>query len=149
MAQYSYGQLKEDYESFSNEFAIVRVNRKKISDSRQRFIVGDLAVELTCGFEASIATFSIYNCFDQEKGCFLVDELKKYIAMGSQVEISLGYAALVKPVFVGFIARTAFCYGRGLKINIFYNKNLFILAVSLHLDIPKCFKIVTVGVSKI
>lgn len=101
MAQYSYEQLKEDYESFSNEFAIVRVNRKKISDSRQRFIVGDLAVELTCGFEASIATFSIYNCFDQEKGCFLVDELKKYIAMGSQVEISLGYAALVKPVFVG------------------------------------------------
>ena len=113
MAQYSYGQLKEDYENFSNEFAIVRVNQKKISDSRQKFIVGDLAVELTCGFEASIATFSIYNCFDQEKGCFLVDELKKYIAMGSQVEISLGYAALVKPVFVGFIARTAFCYGRG------------------------------------
>ena len=43
----------------------------------------------------------------------------------------------------------AFCYGRGLKINIFYDKNLFILAASLHLDISKRFKIVTVGVSKI
>lgn len=47
------------------------------------------------------------------------------------------------------VSDEAFCYGRGLKINIFYDKNLFILAVSLHLDIPKCFKIVTVGVSKI
>ena len=47
------------------------------------------------------------------------------------------------------VSGEAFCYGRGLKINIFYDKNLFILAVSLHLDIPKCFKIVTVGVSKI
>ena len=36
-----------------------------------------------------------------------------------------------------------------LKINIFYDKDLFILAVSLHLDISKCFKIVTVGVSKV
>ena len=51
--------------------------------------------------------------------------------------------------FAYTVSDEAFCYGRGLKINIFYDKNLFILAVSLHLDIPKCFKIVTVGVSKI
>ena len=43
----------------------------------------------------------------------------------------------------------AFCYGKGLKINFFYYKNLFILAVSLHLDISECFEVITVGVSKV
>ena len=43
----------------------------------------------------------------------------------------------------------AFCYGKGLKIDFFYYKNLFILAISLHLDISKCFEVITVGVSKI
>ena len=43
----------------------------------------------------------------------------------------------------------AFCYGKELKINFFYYKNLFILAISLHLDIYKCFEVITVGVSKI
>ncbi len=113
MAQYSYDDLKKSYENFTNEVAIVRVNHKDISGSRHKFVVGDLSVELTCGFEASIAEFSIYNCYDDENGCYLMDELKKYIIMGSQVEILLGYATLAKPVFTGFIARTAFCYGRG------------------------------------
>ena len=43
----------------------------------------------------------------------------------------------------------AFCYSKGLKIDFFYYKNHFILAVFLHLDISKCFKVNTVGISKI
>lgn len=33
--------------------------------------------------------------------------------------------------FAYTVSDEAFCYGRGLKINIFYDKNLFILAVSM------------------
>ena len=113
MAQYSYDNLKECYENFTNEVAIVRVNHKDISGGKHKFVVSDLSVELTCGFEASMAEFSIYNCYDDDSDSYLMDELKKYIIMGSQVEILLGYAALAKPVFTGFIARTAFCYGKG------------------------------------
>ena len=65
---------------------------------------------MTSGFEASIATFWIYNCYDRITCEFAFDDLKKYICMGSCVVISMGYAGCAREIFRGFISRVNFVF---------------------------------------
>ncbi|MDY4068406.1 MAG: hypothetical protein SOY45_00755, partial [Lachnospiraceae bacterium] len=110
MAAFTYEELREEYDSFHTPTVKIVVKGKDIGEDKNGLVVSDVEVEITCGFEASIATFWIYNCF--MNGSFQFDKIKKYVAIGSDVVISIGYASAVREVFRGFISKVSFAYRR-------------------------------------
>ena len=110
MATYTYKNLKTKYNSFAHPVAVITINGKDFAANDAGFIVSDLEVELTSGYEASIATFCLYNTFDHDNSCFRVEEVKNYILLGSGVEIALGYGTQAQMIFCGFISRVNFFY---------------------------------------
>ena len=63
MATFNYTELKNKYDNFAYPFSVVEINNKDISKDKNGLVVSDLMIELTSGFEASLANFSIYNWF--------------------------------------------------------------------------------------
>ena len=70
--------------------------------------VSDIDVELTSGFEAGQASFSLFDCYDLIKSEFEYKKVKDYIILGSKVVVSLGYNMSVREVFRGIIVRVDF-----------------------------------------
>lgn len=110
MASFEYERLKETYEEFSHPVAQIMVNGKNVVENNSGFSIGDIEVEMTSGFEAAIATFWIYGCYDRTASVFRFDDLKKYIFMGSSVIINLGYGVSLREIFRGFISRVNFSF---------------------------------------
>lgn len=110
METYKFEKLVNEYERFQHPKAIIKVNNKSLANSKKGFPVSDIVVDLTSGFEASVAEFSIYEVFDRDTGCFLYSKVKKYILIGSEVEVLLGYGPRVRSVFVGVITRVNFLF---------------------------------------
>ncbi len=122
MATFDYESLKKKYDDFSHPISVIQVNGKNIADGTTKikdedgteitlqFAVSDIEVEMTSGFEAAMATFRIFNCYDRNLCQFQFDDLKKYVLLGSGVVISLGYGGYVREVFRGFIARVNFIF---------------------------------------
>ena len=108
MATFNFGKLKKQYENFIYPISVVEINNKEIGKDKNGFVISDLNIELTSGFEASIATFSIYNCYDRDKSQFEIEKVKKYIIIGSLVKIYLGYGSSCREVFRGFISQICF-----------------------------------------
>lgn len=106
----TYDKLKSKYYEFANPRAKIEVDGKEFTGENGDMIVNDIHIELVSGFEASIATFRIYNVYDAESGEFRYDEISKQIVLGKSVVISLGYLNKLEKVFVGFIAGVDFCY---------------------------------------
>ncbi|MDE5590540.1 MAG: hypothetical protein K2J60_15615 [Acetatifactor sp.] len=113
MASFKYEDLKEKYENFSHPLAQILVNGKDVADNKCGFRLSDIEVEMTSGFEAAIATFWIYGCYDENRSEFRFSDLKKYIFMGSSVVINLGYGIHVREIFRGFISRVNFSFRDG------------------------------------
>ncbi len=105
---YQYQSLKKEYENFETPVVVIRINQKDISDNKSGLSVADIEVDLTSGYEASLATFSIYDCFDKRAVSFRTEALKNYISLGSSVSISMGYGEITKIIFRGFIAKINF-----------------------------------------
>lgn len=110
METYKFEKLVNEYERFQHPKAIIKVNNKSLANSKKGFPVSDIVVDLTSGFEASVAEFSIYEVFDRDTGSFLYSKVKKYILIGSEVEVLLGYGPRVRTVFVGVITRVNFLF---------------------------------------
>lgn len=110
MATYEYKDLAEQYEDFSYPIAVIEVNGQDIAKNEKQFIVNQIEVELTSGFEASIASFNIYNAFDSVNSQFMYKEVRKYILIGSRLSIALGYANAAKKVFIGVITKVNFIF---------------------------------------
>ena len=110
MAIFDYQSLKSKYGDFSFPFVKLIVNGKEFSKNKNNFILSDVDIELTSDYEASIAGYTIYNTFDMEQSAFLSNDVKNYIALGSPVEIALGYGDQGVRVFNGFIAKVNFVY---------------------------------------
>jgi len=110
---YQYHSLKKEYEDFETPVAVIKINQKDISDNKSGLSAADIEVELTSGYEASMAVFSIYDCFDKRTASFRTDALKKYIYLGSSVSISMGYGGTAKIIFRGFIAKINFICEKG------------------------------------
>lgn len=110
MAVYSFQSLKEKYQNFSDPVAVVKINGKEFSKNKASLVLSDLEVDLSSGFEASMASFAIYNSFSESESRFRFDDIKSYIFLGSSVEISVGYGSSAQEVFVGFISRVNFVY---------------------------------------
>lgn len=114
MATHTFADLKSKYDNFEHPVVVLTINGKDFAKNKSGFIVSDIEVELTSGYEASIAAFSIYNTFDHDNSCFRVNDARKYIMLGSSVEIAMGYGKSAQTVFCGFISRVNFFYDAGL-----------------------------------
>ena len=102
----TYAGLSETYQGFSSPEASVYINGSDFY--RDDMIVTDISVELTSGFEASVASLRVYNVFDKYTGNFKYDAIKKQVVLGASLEIRLGYLGKVIPVFIGFVSDVAF-----------------------------------------
>lgn len=110
MATYAYDSLKKKYGNFSEPKLVIRINENELTNEKKGFPVGDVVLDLTSGYEASVAEFSIYNVYDLIQNEFLFDSVKKYIYLGSKVEIELGYKMATTLTFLGIITRVNFMY---------------------------------------
>ena len=109
----SYKQLQDKYRDFAHPQAQVTLGDSVFSNSGGDMIISDIHVELTSGFEASIARFRIYNVYDSASGSYRFSEIKKQIAMGTTLTLDLGYLGELETVFVGFVAGVSFGYEPG------------------------------------
>ncbi len=109
----TYSSLQTKYMDFSLPQASVALGGTFLSSIASDMVVNDISIELSCGFEASIAVFRIYNVYDPDSGQFRYSVLKKHLLMGNAVSISMGYVGKLETVFVGFIAGVSFGYQEG------------------------------------
>lgn len=110
MAAYEFDELKKKYRMFQQPIAVLRMADKDVG-GQNGYPVSDVEIDLTCGFEASVAEFSLYNVYDKQANCFEVTEqLKKYIALGAKTEIALGYGVSAQLIFVGAVMRVSYRY---------------------------------------
>lgn len=110
MAAYEYRTLKETYEDFSHPLVVIKVNGKALSENKNHLVINDIEVDLTSGYEASLATFCIYNSFQMIESQFAFEDIKKYLLIGSSVDISIGYHTAAKQVFLGVITKINFIF---------------------------------------
>ncbi len=109
MATYNFDDLKEEYNNLEDPIIVIKIQGKDLGSIKKGYPVSDITIDLTSGYEASVAEFTIYNAYDQATATFNDDSmLEKYTTLGAKVEIALGYAATAKTVFVGAIMRVNF-----------------------------------------
>ncbi len=112
MATYDFEDLKKTYENLDDPLLVVKIDNKDLGSSKSGFPITDLYVDLTSGYEASIAEFSLYDTFDKSSGSFQMSSaLKKYTKLGAKVEIAVGYGASAKMIFTGAIMRVNYRHG--------------------------------------
>ena len=70
MAKHEFSELEAQYQGFQHPSALIKINDVELSDKKKGYPISDIRVDLTCGFEASIAEFSIYDVYSEEAGCF-------------------------------------------------------------------------------
>ncbi|MCR5431655.1 MAG: hypothetical protein K6E95_03765 [Lachnospiraceae bacterium] len=105
-----YDKLKKDYNGFKNPHVVIMVNKKDLVDKNKTLSISQVSVDMSSGFEASVASFRIYGMYDRDKGVFNTSKHEKYLYIGSQIEIDLGYSTAAIPVFVGFISKINFVF---------------------------------------
>lgn len=108
--KHNYETLKKKYSNFYMPKVVIKVNDAELTNEKKGFPVGNVMVDLTSGYEASIAEFSIFEVYDITQNEFLFNSIKKYILLGSKVEIEFGYSDVTTCVFIGVITRVNFLY---------------------------------------
>ena len=104
MATHDYNDLKTKYDNFQHPIIVLTIDGKEYAKNHPDIGISDIEIELTSGYEASIATFCLYNTFDNETSKFHIED----IYIGSGVELALGYEKEVRQVFNGFISKVNF-----------------------------------------
>lgn len=99
----TYSALKTTYMDFESPQAAIFFAGTAFKNTNN-FIIDDVNVEVTSDFEASVATFRIYNIYDQSTSSFRYSEIKQQVCIGNVVDIVLGYLGVGKTVFHGFIS---------------------------------------------
>lgn len=103
-----YDKLKKKYCGFVYPMVTLQVGDKSFGDNRNNLVLSEVSVELSCGFEASAASFSVYGVYNVEEGQYSFSDFREYVQLGSVVTVSMGYGGVMEEVFVGFIAQTRF-----------------------------------------
>jgi CRISPR/Cas system-associated protein Cas5 (RAMP superfamily) len=83
----NFDALKKKYKDFSFPQALIELGGKEFKDKSAHMAVNDISVELTSGYEASVASFRIYGVYRQSSGKFEYDYLKKYVLLGNALTI--------------------------------------------------------------
>ena len=109
----TYEGLQEKYMDFSHPRAIVLLGDKVFDSVGKGMVVDDIHVELTAGYEASIASFRLYDSYEPKTGKFKFDKVSRQIMMGNTVAIEIGYLDCVETVFKGYISGVSFGYEPG------------------------------------
>ncbi len=109
-AQIDFDSLKKEYDNFSNPIVLIEVEGTEISKTKNGLMIGDIEVESTSGYEAGIASFVIYGAYNTNTCEFEYSRVKKFVMLGAQVSISVGYGSSVKEVFCGFISHVNFFF---------------------------------------
>ncbi len=109
----SYDSLDKKYNSFALPQASILLGGKLLSAKDVSLIIGDIKIELTSGFEASVASFKIFNCFNAKENTFQYDLIEKLVYLGAACEIKLGYTGTHETVFVGFVSGIEFAFEAG------------------------------------
>ena len=107
----NYNSLFKEYGGFINPLIEIKINDVSFTAGANRKVaigVSNVSIDLTAGFEASQAMFSLYNVYDYENTKFNFDSFKKMVLLGSAVTIYAGYEATVKEVFRGVITKVNF-----------------------------------------
>ena len=111
MAAVDLDKLYDKYEGFYYPRARVYLGGANIEDHKKVNVkFGDFLVEITSDFKAGIASFSVFNAYDFQSGAFRTKDLKRVIALGTDVKILLGHADTITEVFKGYIARVDFTH---------------------------------------
>lgn len=110
-AKYSYENLKKKYTDFMFPMVKVVIGGKEFSDNKYKLIISDMDIDLSTGYEASVATFSIYNTYNREQGRYEFSKFKEFVCLGSSVSVSIGYSDQLTELFVGFISSVQFING--------------------------------------
>lgn len=106
----TYQTLQNKYLDFGHPRAAVFLGGTAFSSKDDDILLSDIHVEITSGYEASVASFRLYDVFDTSTGKFKYDQVKKQVVMGNSVTIQLGYISAMETVFVGFVSGVAFGY---------------------------------------
>ena len=109
----TYEGLQEKYTDFGHPRAVVLLGDKAFDSIGNGMVVDEIRVELTAGYEASIASFRLYDSYDPKSGKFKFDKVSRQIMMGNTVTIQLGYLDCVETVFKGYISGVSFGYDPG------------------------------------
>lgn len=88
--------------------ATLQVGDKIFADNRSNLVLSEISVDLSCGFEASAASYSIYGVYNVEAGQYALSGCREFVQLGNTVRISMGYGGMMEEVFVGFIAQVRF-----------------------------------------
>lgn len=112
MAKHQFSELQERYENFKYPIVVINVNNKNIAGKDSGLVVNDIDIDLSSGYEASIASFHIYNSFNVRESKYLFDIIKDFIAIGSNVSISAGYSNAATNIFCGVITKVNFLFER-------------------------------------
>lgn len=96
-----FSRLKSKY----NGFIKPNVDLSVISKSnRNKFVVSDITIELSCEFSANIANINIYNVYDDENKKFKDNDIDQVFQIGKKININIGYDKSMECVFCGFIS---------------------------------------------
>lgn len=112
MATYDIEKLMNKYSGFRHPFVEIQVNDKSLN-GKKGFPVSDVNIDLTSGYDASVAEFSIYNVFDKNTATFKYKEVETFIHLGSKVEVYAGYGDKGRCIFRGLITRVNFSFEEG------------------------------------
>ncbi len=105
---YDYAKLKKKYNEFLVPASQLKVNGSDFQENKANLVISDLTVELSTGYEASEAVYSIYNVFDYDTCRYRFDDFSKYCLLGSQVSISAGYMESQTEIFTGVVTQVRF-----------------------------------------
>lgn len=79
MATFKFDDLRTTYGGLEEAITVIKVGGKTLGDGKKGFPVSDLYVDLTSGYEASMAEFSIYDVYDKASASFnITDNLKNF-----------------------------------------------------------------------
>ncbi|MCR5097934.1 MAG: hypothetical protein K6B14_03195 [Lachnospiraceae bacterium] len=108
LEEFSYSTLESDYNQFRDPIVQIFVNGIDMRENKGGVSISDVLVELTCGFEAGQASYSLYDCYNYSTTKFEFKKISNFVALGSQVKVALGYGNVTREVFRGIIVRVEF-----------------------------------------
>jgi hypothetical protein len=108
-----FAALKKKYGGFYYPRSAVEFGGSPFQDESGRMVINEISVELTSGYEASVASFRIYGVYNSKTGKFEYDALKKQVLLGNTLTVKLGYLDELETVFTGFVAGVNFIYSEG------------------------------------
>ncbi|MDR0853280.1 MAG: hypothetical protein LBN34_02820 [Clostridiales Family XIII bacterium] len=114
--EHTYDRLAKKYKTFDYPMVRVELNGKLFANKHPDIFVNDVRVDLSCGFEASVASFRLYNVYDFDRAgsppnpAFIYDQIASEVILGAPVGIWFGYAGEYGHVFTGFVASVDFCF---------------------------------------